>query len=107
MIISVLDHNVELVYVDDKVWTGDNVGDFQADKMLIRIWGGMPADVFVTTLYHELSHVKVYLMGKTVFEEEQECNHDALFWYSLVKNNPKLFSKDIPKSMGYTVREFE
>ena len=99
--IKVLDHTVELIYVNERSWTGDCIGDFQETRMVIRIIKGLPRDIFATTLLHELVHVKQFLFGKLRYDDEEEANHDALFFYSLMQNNPKLFTRDIVKSLNY------
>ena len=101
MIIQVLDHEVELLYVAEKIWTGDALGDFSEALMMIRILKDLKPDLFSITLYHELTHVKQFLFGKTEYDDEAEANQDALFWHSLRKNNRKLFAYDITKSLEY------
>lgn len=84
MIIHLLDHEVEVVFIHEDDW-GGGYGDFEPHRMRIRVVRGLSRDVFMTTLLHELTHVKQHIFGLEMSEDE--ANRDGLFWYSFVKQS--------------------
>lgn len=85
MKIHVLDHEVEVVFVDPDVWGNDNFGDFDGHRMRIRIVKGLTRDGFMTTLLHEYTHLKQHIFGLEMSEDE--ANRDGLFWFSVIKTS--------------------
>ena len=95
MKITALDVDVEIIYVDEKMWTGGCTGDFQEQQLVIRIVNGLKEQAFMLSLVHELCHFKQYLFGKTKYDEEEEANHDALFWCSVLNSNKPLSAESL------------
>lgn len=91
MHINVLDHEIQLEIVSRDQWGREAYGDFDCHELRIRIVDGLPETTYLTTLFHELTHVKQYIFGKEMSEDE--ANQDALFWHSVIKNNV-LFAGD-------------
>lgn len=82
---KILDHKIKIVECDGKGWNTGSLGEFNSEELTIRIKKGLEPQVYATTLLHELVHVKQYLFGLNM--DEDEANRDALFWYSVLKNN--------------------
>ena len=91
MQIKVLDHDVDVVFIDEKDWGREAFGDFDCHKLRIRIVKNLHPAVMMGTLLHELTHVKQFLFGKEMSEDE--ANNDAIFYMSLLSGN-----KDLMKS---------
>ena len=86
MKVIVFDTTIEIRYVSEADWCDeDTYGDFDHRQMLIRIVKNMNFDQFWNTLLHELTHVKQFLYGLPMCENE--ANRDALFLYSLLKKH--------------------
>lgn len=60
-------------------------GDFDDSQLRIRLVKGLQKDALLLTLTHELVHLKQYLYGKEMSEEE--ANQDALFWHSILRDS--------------------
>lgn len=85
MIVKILDHEVEVVFIDSEHWGNDNYGDFDGAKMRIRMVLGLQRDAFMTTLLHELTHLKQHIFGLEMSEDE--ANRDGLFWFSFIRGS--------------------
>jgi hypothetical protein len=85
MQVKILDHRLEVTFIDPELWGNENYGDFDGAKMKIRIVKGLQRDAFMTTLLHELTHLKQHIFGLEM--DEDEANRDGLFWFSFIRSS--------------------
>ncbi len=85
MILKMLEHRLELVFIHPDDWGLENYGDFDSQRLKIRIVQDLQKDVFMTSFLHELTHFKQHIFGLEMSEDE--ANRDALFWYGALKSS--------------------
>ena len=81
--------SVELLGITLRVEFVDDLsvayGDFDASLLKIRLVRGLQRDSLLLTFAHELVHLKQYLYGHEMSEDQ--ANQDALFWYTILKHS--------------------
>lgn len=82
MNLSILGLTISVVFVDEL--SGANA-DFNGDLLRIRLVRGLPKDVLCSTLAHELVHLKQWVYGHEMCEDE--ANRDALFWMTFLRSS--------------------
>lgn len=82
MIVQVLGLNLTIDIVDE---LSGAYGDFSGELLRIRLVRGLQKDVLLTALVHELTHVKQFIFGLEMCEDE--ANRDAIFWYQFLKSS--------------------
>lgn len=87
MQVNILGYKVTIIFINKDSWFDESIGQFDSETLTIRIVTGLNDDMMINALMHEMIHLKQYLFGKELSEEE--ANHDALFWFSVLRSNPK------------------